>query len=76
MLSFLPGISIKFERNAFKVEKSKKDLGAVCKSDLFWAICAFLLFLIVTPRAGALEWPNAMRAKNINNYITITLLNY
>jgi hypothetical protein len=45
MLSFLPGISIKFERNAFKVEKSKKVLGAVCKSDLFWAI----YFLPIVP---------------------------
>jgi hypothetical protein len=38
MLSFLLGVSIKFERNAFKVEKSKKDLGVVCQSDLFWAL--------------------------------------
>ena len=27
-------------------------------------------------RAVAPEWPNAMRAKNITNYITIKLLNY
>jgi hypothetical protein len=31
MLSLLPGISIKFKRNAFKVEKSKNVFGAVCK---------------------------------------------
>jgi hypothetical protein len=46
MLSFLLGISIKFERNAFKVEKSKKVLGTVCKSDLFWALCFLPSWLI------------------------------
>ena len=59
MLSFLPGISIKFEKNAFKVEKSREILGSVCKSGLFGALRllpSILNIKYLTPRgrrAGA-----------------------
>ena len=68
MLSFLPGISIKFERDAFKVEKSRKVYGAVCQSGLFRTLCLHPSSINSNSRAGApARVVNAMRAKNYHN---------